>query len=129
MATARGWAVAATNPVNHTTVMFGGIADVRPDTWTFDGKDWTQQSFSGEPAYFPCTAGYFDPQLGEVVVLINNQTWAWDGSAWSQLTTLTAPLAREGAGTTWDATSGQFLIFGGLSSKGLMIDTWALTEQ
>lgn len=127
--TARGWAVAATNPVNHQTVMFGGIADVRPDTWTFDGKDWTEQSFSGEPQYFPCTAGYFDPQLGEVVVLFSNQTWAWDGTAWSQLTTLSAPIGREGAGTVWDAKSGQFLVFAGSSSFGLMSDTWMLTQQ
>ena len=128
-ATARGWGVAATNPLNHTTVMFGGIADVRPDTWTFDGKDWTEQSFQGEPQYFPCTAGYFHPQLGQVVVLFDNQTWSWDGSAWSQLMTLSAPLGREGAGTVWDAASGQYLVLGGLSAKGLMSDTWALTEQ
>ena len=127
--TARGWGVAATNPVSHSTVMFGGIADVRPDTWTFDGKDWTEQSFSGEPMYFPCTAGYFDPKLGEVVVLFDNQTWGWDGSAWGQLTTLTAPLGREGAGTAWDGATGQYLIFGGNSSFGLMSDTWVLTEQ
>ena len=126
---ARGWGVAATNPVNKQTVMFGGIADVRPDTWTFDGTDWTEQSFWGEPQYFPCTAGYYDPQLGEVIVLFSNQTWAWDGSAWSQLTTLSSPFPREGAGTVWDPANSQFLIFGGQSSNGLMGDTWALTAQ
>lgn len=128
-ATARGWGVAATNPVDQTTVVFGGIADVRPDTWTFDGKDWTEQSFAGQPQYFPCTAGYFDPQLGEVIVLFSNQTWAWEGNAWSQLATLAAPFPREGAGTVWDPVTGQFLIFGGQSSMGLMSDTWQLTQQ
>lgn len=131
LASARGWAVAATNPVNQTTVIFGGVADVRPDTWTFDGKDWTQQSFSGEPPYFSGSPGYFDPQLGQIVALGGgqNQTWSWDGSAWTQLSTLTGTFSREGVGTVWDDATGEFLIFGGLSPKGLMGDVWQLTPE
>lgn len=131
IASARGWAVTATNPVDHTTVIFGGVGDVRPDTWTFDGKNWTEQSFAGEPPYFSGSSGYFDPQLQQIVVLgaDTNQTWSWDGSAWNPLTTTSAPLARDGMGTVWDATSGQFLVFGGVSAKGLMADTWMLVSQ
>ncbi|MBZ5666440.1 MAG: hypothetical protein LAO30_17735 [Acidobacteriia bacterium] len=65
---ARASAEFATDPVAKQTVMFGGLADVNPvNTWTFDGRTWTQQFPSNQPPELLNTGTVYDPRFGGVV--------------------------------------------------------------
>lgn len=134
----RSAAVVAPDPVRKNVVIFGGISDnwVVQNTWTWDGRAWTQQNPSTQPPPLYFTVGDFDPRLQEVVVfgggsegVDQNTTWAWDGSDWTLLSPLKSPAAREQFGTAWDPSSHQFLIFGGdvFNSNTFFGDTYALT--
>jgi Kelch motif len=45
-----------------------------------------------------------------------NDTWIWDGQQWGLEHSLNAPSARTGAAMTYDASSGDVILFGGLST-------------
>jgi hypothetical protein len=81
-------------------VLFGGGRDygneALNDTWTFDGRGWTQRSPASSPqARYLALAAYDDAR--GVVVLFGGwgwdqshlqmelaDTWTWDGSSWSR---------------------------------------------
>jgi hypothetical protein len=132
-------------------VLFGGQEAVQnPDaagqglsvlkeTWTWDGKTWSQQAPVTSPpaAYRPVLV--YDAKLGRGVALVDvysevtqkttPQTWTWDGSTWAQLHPSTE---RPGPGfsvAAYDAADGAVVVFGGNVCTGGMQctvvgDTW-----
>lgn len=55
-----------------------------------------------------------------------HDTWVWDGTAWAQVSPLVSPAARHDAEAAYDASKGQFILFGGTDRVGFVFgDTWA----
>ena len=78
-----------TDPVHKQTVLFGGLADVNPvNTWTYDGRTWTEQFPSTQPSERLFTGTVYDPRFGGVVTFGGfagtdvNDTWLWSGTDW-----------------------------------------------
>jgi len=109
------------------------------DTWTWDGTNWTEQHPATHPSARFFTIMAYDPALNKAILFGGitcpqqctylNDTWAWDGTNWTQITTPVSPPARIGASLAYDATSQQFVLFGGnyVDSGGVrhfLSDTW-----
>jgi hypothetical protein len=104
----RTGAVAAYDADRREVVMFGGGKGVTlqnnefADTWTWDGRTWTQQRPAVSPpspdTYTPAVMGY-DPASRSVLlyeVAVGkprrpSQTWRWADGEWTQLSPATAP--------------------------------------
>jgi hypothetical protein len=52
-----------------------------PETWEWDGTNWTQMTPTAIP---PGGAMAFDSHRGKTVLCNGAQTWEWDGSDWTQ---------------------------------------------
>lgn len=134
---ARSSAIVAYDAAAHYVVMYGGLADMRPDnTWTWDGADWTLQSPPTQPLLVYDAAGAYDPHLGRVIAFggghggeDQNTTWKWNGTTWKNVATPQAPAARESFGMAYDKALGHLVIFGGLAGNTLMNDTWQLNRR
>jgi hypothetical protein len=105
---AREQAAMAYDPFRRTVLLFGGLTWTRPprsvevnlsDTWTWDGRAWTQHQPQHVPALTESwlTAMAFDP-ISQMVLLYGHtaadytmQTWEWNGSDWIQLHPLADP--------------------------------------
>ena len=109
------------------------------ETWTFDGTTWTQReattdttggvdfsTMTYDPAYGQVmTYGGFDVTHGGNGVLTN--PWSWNGSTWQQVTLSPAPPVRVLAAESYDAATGQLVLFGGVGSTAYLGDTWVLS--
>jgi hypothetical protein len=84
----------ATDDRTGTIVMFGGVG--HNDTWTWNGKRWTQQDPERSPSQRSSTGPMpgmaYDAANGEVVVFGGidvttnvplNDTWTWNGEDWT----------------------------------------------
>jgi hypothetical protein len=111
-----------------TTVHFAG-------TWTWDGSAWTKQ----HPASHPEEAGFggpppmaYDAATSTVVLWDSGfhggdrDTWTWDGTTWTRQTPASSPSARSVAAMTYDAATGNVVLFGGQSTRRgkFLDDTW-----
>jgi hypothetical protein len=55
----------------------------------------------------------------------SGDTWTWNGSAWTKQHPATSPPARGAAAMTYDAATGDIVLFGGLARRGTALhDTW-----
>jgi hypothetical protein len=108
---ARATAVIGTDFANHSTVLFGGLADVNPiNTWTWTGATWAQRNPAQQPSWrFYTGAAYDEAQRGVVTFggqsggTVLNDTWEWNGTTWSPLRPRQSPPARASLGIVWDA--------------------------
>jgi hypothetical protein len=89
----------ASDPATHTVVLFGGPTGTHDnpalanDTWTWDGRQWTQQHPLVSPSARFGPAMVFDPATRTVLLFGGEQfppfvflldTWTWDGTNWTQ---------------------------------------------
>jgi hypothetical protein len=80
---------------------FGGARGT-PQLWTWDGTTWHQSSSTGLPGDAGTPSIVYDPDAGEMVVLVDasgvdtdinrfiwggaeEETWAWNGTSWAML--------------------------------------------
>ena len=135
-------AAVGVNGITGEAVLFGGLADINPvNTWTYDGKNWTQQFPRTQPQWVYAGSAAFDPNLKAVVLfgggsggIDQNTTWEWvqaptwegTGFTWKQLVTKQSPPAREGAGMAYSPSLGHVIVFGGQNSEVPLGDTWDL---
>ena len=115
-------------------LLFGGAHEdeLLHDTWTWDGKNWTQQSPANSPS------GREAPSMAndgaKHVVLFGgmnessrmlNETWTWDGKNWTRQSPVNSPGARQSAAMTGDGAGG-VVLFGGYPGFGArdLDDTW-----
>ena len=98
--------------------------------WSFDGNGWTEIKPSANPgARYGAQIGV-NPVTKEVILfgglkvessgtlqtqVYANDTWLWDGANWKQLTTATAPPARENGSFEFDPSTQKLTLFGGYS--------------
>jgi len=131
------------------TILFGGTAAgpnadpqgaLRGDTWIWNGQVWSKAKVSRAPAPrmladLQDTVG--PGGLGNAVLFGGlgardsfNDTWLWDGHGWQHLSPGTPASARSGAAAAYDQMDAQYIVFGGRSAAGrVMDDTQVLTSQ
>ena len=117
-------------------VLFSGCLEscpaMLPDTWTWDGSNWTLQQTSNSPPERAGASLSFDPIRGVTVLFGGatpasttvpnegiadyNDTWTWDGSIWAKLSPATSPEARSSTVMVFDEATQNTVLFGGLQS-------------
>lgn len=149
---ARYGAGLAYDSVTHQLVLFGGMG-VQPggtfgelgDTWTFNGRTWTQQTTLTSPS--PRLAPALAPAPGGGLVLFggysgngvpsvvhqsllppgqfDSDTWTWGAAGWTRQSAA-GPPARYQAGAAYYPGSHRTVVVAGCcnSAGGFLTDTW-----
>ena len=116
------------DPITRTVLLFGFTTNsgsgggYQPQTWSWNGSDWTQLS----PATTPTSPGTMLVSGRQVLLLAGSpglvggryltQTWAWNGSSWIVLNPkVNLPLLGTASGA-YDPMRGQLVVLTG--------DTW-----
>jgi hypothetical protein len=121
-------------------VLFGGLVKdngrATPpvnDTWTWDGRTWTEQHPAvAPPPLFEASMAYDAARQrvllfgGNGPAVPTNETWSWDGTTWTQLHPQIAPSARVEASMAYDAAMRQVVLIGGGTGLAPFTanDTW-----
>jgi hypothetical protein len=150
---ARGGASMDFDLASWKLVLFGGenFTSHFNDTWTWNGRTWTQVDDSSDPGCSTACASSpsprtdatmaYDPATGNLVLFGGstgtndlNDTWAWNGRTWTQVDdgsdpgcsiacTLSPPNRAE-ASMAYDPATGSLVLFGGNNASGDLNDTW-----
>ena len=124
-------------------VLFGGATYVDGartplgDTWTFDGRTWTERrivdgpiartdvavgSDGTRPVMFGGFAGPYDNGLYEYV----NEAWVWQDGTWTELDPPISPPPNYAPAMAFDGA--ELVLFGGsVNGQAIVADTWQLT--
>lgn len=116
-------------------VLFGGATssavDAFADTWTWDGRAWTQQHPTHSPPGISNAAMAYDVIHHQMVLYepgrgdgITPQTWTWDGTDWTQQNPAHTPPTRIEAAMASDPSRDGVVLVGGTSSSD-QSDVWA----
>lgn len=117
-------------------LMYGGGDGSQnlPETWTYDGNDWTLRLVGGGPPALVQAAMVYHDAIGEFVhfgstcaVGCFGETYTWDGTAWSALFAPTAPPARYLHAMAYDPIRQETVLYGGNllpQVLGVTGDTW-----
>lgn len=136
---ARAYAAGAYDKAAKSFVLFGGYNTQTGtnynDTWTFDGKTWTQQHPVHSPPLLNQASDRmaYDDTTGTAVLLTSgslgtgaSDTWTWDGTDWTEHAAATEPSPRWQPALSYDPDTGGLILFGG--SNGYqgsdLADTW-----
>ena len=144
---ARDSALMCFSPAIGQIILFGGYNNSGnlSDTWAYDGptNTWTNM----DPAVFPSNrygnTFELDPSTGQLILFgggyyngstttnFFNDTWSYDAAnnIWTQLTSANNPGGREFANASFDQSTGQMILFGGVNNFNnppAYNDTWAL---
>jgi hypothetical protein len=116
-------------------VLFGGNgrkSAVR-GTWIWDGSTWASPSPATSPPRRESPSMAYDGAAGNVVMFggwntkdrrVLGDTWVWDGSTWTRQHPATRPPARAYEAMTYDAATGNVVMFSGHAMHSLPSDTW-----
>jgi len=128
---------ASTGPTVPTAslVLFGGLTfspeagvGFLGDTWTWDGKVWTERRVTGPAARASAAAATLQ---GDAVLFggtndatVFGDTWAWSGAGWSEVAAPSgsSPAARESA-TMAPLGSTALMLYGGLAASSSGVDS------
>jgi hypothetical protein len=133
---ARWGAAMAYDAATGNVVLFGGTDNAHDfgDTWVWDGSTWTKQSPAASPSARWDPAMAYDAATSNLVLFAGyksgpharyfRDTWVWDGSTWAKQSPATSPQARTNAAMTFDAATGNVVLFGGNGRKGAVRGTW-----
>jgi hypothetical protein len=144
---ARFRAKMAYDGVQQRVVLFGGMELGQPgppqslhDTWTWDGRSWTQAMDGTMPLRVNILAMMAEMTADEgrgTILLVGtvdcttgispcggNGTWVWDGTTWVEQQTATTPTAAL-AGMTYDGTRQTVVLFGGPGCSAMSCNGWA----
>jgi hypothetical protein len=104
------------------------------DTWTWDGRTWTQHAGGLAPPFDERAAMAYDPASRSVLWYRPSGrgpsvTWRWDGQGWSPVRTTAQP-AMASATIAWDGKRlllfGRAEVAGGTEAGGSeVMETWA----
>jgi len=136
------WRAAMTyDPATGNVVLFGGQAGSGQspkvhslgDTWTWNGSTWTKRTPATSPPARQLASLTFDAATHNVLLFGGashqlgtelGDTWTWNGHTWAQRSPGASPSARSGASMTYDAATGNVVLFAGQSKSGPQNDTW-----
>jgi hypothetical protein len=139
----------AYDPGSRRLVLHGGISAQVPsqgvsfaDTWTWDGKTWTELHPLHNPppgwnslAYDPGSQRLIlvnVPRPDELGPLTEISTWSWYGEDWHRLSPHRLPAIGIQPSLTYDASNHQFLLFEGTLQASPGDDgsqTWVLAKN
>ncbi len=121
-------------------VLFGGMTigagqatSTMADTWTWDGRNWTQTHPATSPPARSQSAMTYDELHRQIVLFggfsgngVMNDTWIWDGKNWTQQHPRTSPVARADANLVYDSAAEQLVLFAGVADPkvGALHDMW-----
>jgi hypothetical protein len=112
----RIWAVMAYDPAIAKMVLFGGTVWMNGhlvqlgDTWTYDGRNWAEQSPATRPSTSVGVSMAYDPAIGKLV-LFGDGTWSYDGTTWAQQVPAGAS-PPTGGPMVYDPAMGKMVLFG-----------------
>lgn len=100
------------------------------DTWTWDGRGWTQQQPSQKPSPTLGASMAQDGAQGVVLFDSNGDTWTWSNNDWRRRSKAgddASPLFSFGAGMAFDSATHADLLFGGCcgTNSAPLSETWA----
>jgi hypothetical protein len=101
------------------TVLKAGRQVLLNDTWTYDGRTWTEQSPGTRPPARWMAAMTYDPVIGRIVLFGGahvqgepfNDTWTFDGVSWIQQHPATSPNLIERL-MDYDSAIGKLVLLG-----------------
>lgn len=118
----------AFDPAAGRSILYGGWngTTVLEDTWSFDGKRWTDHGTAGTAGPRLQPAMCYAPFVGTLMFgggagfsgPYYNDTLAWDGSSWFPTLTLGAPTPRYGHDMVYDSARNRVVLFGGYDASG-----------
>jgi hypothetical protein len=130
---------AAFDSQRNRIVNFGGIIGcVSPfaanaETWTYDGRKWTQLSPAASPGARSRTGAVYDSGRDRIVLFggmgsdpypFYDETWEFDGSTWAQRSPATVPDPRAYPMLAYDPVRTVTVMFGGRGSPSDFSETW-----
>jgi Galactose oxidase, central domain len=146
---ARGMTAMVYDRARHVVLMYGGRDTVggtvpcgeldqwfcSPDTWTWDGENWTPLHPVKSPPPFVPTITY--DESSNVALLYNYLggpgTWSWDGATWTLKASGSSGSPDPARGTpvmAFDYATGHVVMFEGFSYSGGNVSTmWSWTGQ
>jgi hypothetical protein len=122
----RGEAGVAYDEAHGQMVLFGGRTESQnflDETWTFDGKAWTQMHPAASPTGRQMAGMAYDAARHQVVLVGGmisqngrqvplNDTWTWDGRAWTQQHPANkAPAVQQNMALAYDPISRMVIVF------------------
>ncbi|MCA8953267.1 MAG: hypothetical protein KDE27_27395 [Planctomycetes bacterium] len=119
-------AITLADPLGRGLVLYDG-ARQPPETWLFDGRDWSPIAGQSPPARAGASAcdgsprSYLYGGVGPAGLLTD--LWSFDGSAWT-LEATSGPTPAYEVGMTHDATRGEVVLFGGAGTAAVLDETW-----
>jgi hypothetical protein len=118
----------ATDPVNNTIWMLGGIDEVNTlgDFWKYQSGAWESVTADGTPASCSTPNSAYDTNRQKlVVVCADSGTFEWDGAAWKPAAGLkTVPPARRFSSMAYDPNLKKIVLFGGFNDLSYVDETW-----
>ena len=120
----RSQAGLAADDVHQFVVLFGGRSGsgngLLGDTWTWDGRRWSERHPAHSPSPRSAVAMTSDPNGGGVLLVggvgpdgrVLSDDWEWTGDDWQSLPEQTGPV-RAGAVMAFDPIAGHIVLVGG----------------
>lgn len=116
-------------------VLFGGYYVkgnvVMQDTWTWNGRNWTQKFPVTKPGRLLRHAMAYDSSRQYVLLFggsstgaRGNQTWIWSGKSWTRVTPKTVPSARRDPAMAYDSVRKRVVMLGGYGQMSSLAETW-----
>jgi hypothetical protein len=143
---ARQLAASAYDPDGDVTVLFGGIATggsgrVLGDTWTWNGRGWSQQTpsdaigfrtdapagrYGAAMAYAPGAHGVvlFGGTARSPVVGPLQDTWVWDRTRWRRLDVSGPPSTAVAVAMSYDLSAGDLVLVTAAQDHPEQLQTW-----
>jgi hypothetical protein len=137
----RAAASMAYDAATQQVVLFGGSnldgsSAAYNQTWTWDGRTWTQRATAMTPPGREEAQMAYDPATKTIVLFGGvdtdgtplTDTWIWDGTEWRPETLSVSPPPRRDAAIAYDDALGKVVMFGGWNSivggPAKYDDTW-----
>jgi hypothetical protein len=101
-----------------------------PDSWAWDGADWTELTSPSSPVQRELVSGVTDTSTGLMLVFGGtytselDDTWAWQDNAWTRVEGAPVPQARYGFGLAANSSFSGPLLFGGEHNQEYRNDLW-----
>jgi hypothetical protein len=133
----------AYDELRHEVVLFGGVAanvlsatHTLNDTWTFQGRRWTEQDPITRPG--PLSGGHmaYDEVTHDCLLVWSGSrtgvatTWQWDGTTWSRLPDVAFGANESFQALASDPTTGHVLLTSTvITPNDLQVHTWTWDGQ